>query len=90
MKTKSIIAAALILASLGIATGADAQAWGPPPPPPPYGFAPPPPPPPGPPPLPGPHVVGRWHWGQPGYQFYRPHCWTEYRDNGWTMVKVCQ
>lgn len=88
MKTTWIAATGLMIASLAASTAADAQAWGPPPPPP-FGYGPPPPPP-GPPPIPGPRVVQRWSFGQPGYQFYRPHCWTEYRDNGWEMVKVCQ
>lgn len=88
MKARSIAAAGLIIASLGISGAASAQAWGPPPHPP-YGFAPPPPLGP-PPPLPGPHVVEKLQWGQPGFRPYAPHCWTEYRNNGWEMVKVYQ
>ena len=85
MKLKSMALASLVAASLAAGTAADAQIWAPPPPPP-YGFLPPP----GPPPLPGPRVVEKRLWGQPGFQPYSPHCWTEYRNNGWEMVKFCQ
>ena len=88
MKTGFVAAAGLIIATLGASSGASAQSWGPPPPPPGYGYGYGPPP--GPPPIPGPHVVQKWQWGQPGYHGYHPRCWTEYRNNGWEMVKVCQ